>query len=114
MLNFFSLPYYEIKLLHIFTSQSNNSIGFPDWSKAELVVSYYPTNYTAPDDGFVWIHLASNLANRQYIYINDKQFYAIYESHDASGASSQFFVCKGDKIRSSTANELWIHFVPLK
>ena len=53
MLNFFSLPYYEIKPLHIFTSQGsdNAKLGLPDYKAGYWIGSN--TIFTAPENGMI-------------------------------------------------------------
>ena len=56
LLNFFSLPYYEIKPLHIFTSQgsNSNSNSFPDYSRLYLLAQN--KEYIAETNGYVYIY----------------------------------------------------------
>ena len=50
---FFSLPYYEIKHLHIFTSQGsdNAKLGLPDYKAGYWIGSN--TIFTAPENGMI-------------------------------------------------------------
>ena len=104
MLNFFSLPYYEIKLLHIFTSQGNNnsSIGFPDWNNYICWryngVDFYNNSYVAPDNGYFSVFIMTSHEAQCHIYIND-----IKVNHMQSGADnvsvSIYPVSKGDVLK---------------
>ena len=70
---FFSLPYYEIKPQHIFTSQSNN-MGFPDWNNCIYTGKWGPDSFDisieVPKDSFL-LCTTSSFSNAYTLYINN-------------------------------------------
>ena len=109
MLNFFSLPYYEIKPLHIFTSQGNGVNGLrPNWEKAILITG----PFTAPQTGMVTLHThGTNDREGNNVYINN---HYIGEIHCWTGCNStvaSYILGKGDTIEFSN---LWTtcYFIP--
>lgn len=101
---FFSLPYYEIKPLHIFTSQSNNnsSIGFPDWNNYICWryngADFYNNSYVTPDNGYFSVFIITSLEAQCHIYINN-----IKVNHMQSGQDNLsvpiYPVSKGDVLK---------------
>lgn len=90
---FFSLPYYEIKPLHIFTSQGSTSIGFPDYSSPTKIS--FP--YISVENG--WILLNTFTPNGAwYISLNNGSFYELINSSYGS-SSIMFPISKGDSVK---------------
>ena len=62
----------------------------------------------------MWAFATCDLANRMYLYINNKPFIFGYESKDGSGSACIVPVRKGDKIIISANQERKLYFVPYK
>lgn len=112
---FFSLPYYEIKPLHIFTSQgSNSNVKSPDWTNAEAI----SLPYTATENGFIWggylFYGWGSHGQYPHIHINGKSFFAGYESTHANGGAVFFSVHQGDTVAISDYQQYYFYFIPCK